>query len=270
MLTKFKFFERSECVYMKDIKILIAAHKSYVFPNDSIYLPIHVGAIDKPSIGVLEKDDTGINISSKNYSFCELTGLYWGWKNLEYEYLGLVHYRRHFCSKKFHLRKYNKIIKGNELNEILKHVDIILPKKRKYYIETNESQYLHAHHEEGLYTMYDVLSKMYPEYVDDLKSVMNKRSGHRFNMLIMKKSLVDEYCTWLFSILFEVEKRLDITTWDKSEQRVYGYLAERLLDVWLYHNKYEYKELNYVFTERQNWFKKIYNFVARKFKAGNK
>lgn len=75
------------------------------------------------------------------------------------------------------------------MNENLKHVDIILPKKRKYYIETNESQYLHAHHEEGLHMMYDVLAEMYPEYVDDLKSVMNKRSGHRFNMLIMKKKL---------------------------------------------------------------------------------
>ena len=80
---------------MKDIKIIVATHKPYEMPIDKMYMPIHVGAEGKDNIG-FQRDDCGINISDKNYSFCELTGLYWAWKNIEFDYLGLVHYRRHF------------------------------------------------------------------------------------------------------------------------------------------------------------------------------
>ena len=54
---------------------------------------------EKKLIGY-QPDNIGDNISSKNPSFCELTGLYWAWKNLDNEYLGLAHYRRHFKGSK--------------------------------------------------------------------------------------------------------------------------------------------------------------------------
>ena len=60
---------------MKDIKIIVATHKKYQMPNDDIYLPIHVGAEGKESIGY-QADNVGENISNKNSYFCELTGLY--------------------------------------------------------------------------------------------------------------------------------------------------------------------------------------------------
>lgn len=75
---------------MKDIKIVIAAHKKYDMPQDNIYLPVQVGATGKKSIGY-QKDNKGINISKKNNEYSELTGLYWGWKNLNNDYIGLVH-----------------------------------------------------------------------------------------------------------------------------------------------------------------------------------
>lgn len=83
----------------KNIKIIVATHKKYKMPVDEIYLPMHVGADGKESLGYI-KDNSGDNISYKNPYFCELTGLYWAWKNINADYIGLVHYRRHFIMKK--------------------------------------------------------------------------------------------------------------------------------------------------------------------------
>ena len=90
-----------------NIKILVAAHKQYWMPEDSVYLPLHVGAEGKADLGYT-KDNMGDNISAKNPNFCELTGLYWAWKNLEADYVGLVHYRRYFTRKEVHNYKSEK------------------------------------------------------------------------------------------------------------------------------------------------------------------
>ena len=82
-----------------DIKILVATHKKYRMPEDNIYLPIQVGAEGKQSFG-FQRDDAGENISSANPRMCELTAVYWAWKNLNADYIGLVHYRRHFTIAK--------------------------------------------------------------------------------------------------------------------------------------------------------------------------
>ena len=82
---------------MKDIKIIVATHKKYEMPQNKIYLPVQVGAEGKEDLGYV-KDNTGENISIKNPYFCELTGLYWAWKNLKHSYIGLAHYRRHFST----------------------------------------------------------------------------------------------------------------------------------------------------------------------------
>ena len=79
-------------------KIIIATHKMYDMPQDDIYLPVHVGREGKDALPY-QPDNTGDNISAKNPSYCELTGLYWAWKNLDCDYLGLAHYRRHFSMK---------------------------------------------------------------------------------------------------------------------------------------------------------------------------
>lgn len=248
-----------------NVKIIVAAHKNYRMPSEEIYLPLQVGAEGKEDLH-FAKDNTGNNISDKNFCYCELTGLYWAWKNLDCKYLGLVHYRRHFKGKKHSKDKFDKIISGEEISKLLKENRVILPKKRHYYIETNRSQYLHAHHAVGLTETQKVIDNYYPEYSKSFQKVMKRRSGHRFNMFIMEKELSDKYCEWLFDILGRVEENIDISSWDKSEQRVFGYLAERLIDVWLDKNDLKYKDIPYMYMEKQSWFKKIFNFLKRKFK----
>ena len=122
---------------MKNVKIIIATHKKYQMPKDEIYLPVQVGKEGKEFLGY-QIDNQGNNISSKNSYYCELTGLYWAWKNLDADYIGLSHYRRHFSvTKKLPKdidRRIDKVLKYDEVEKILEKTDIILPKKRKYYI----------------------------------------------------------------------------------------------------------------------------------------
>lgn len=246
-----------------DIKIIVATHKQYWMPDDPMYLPVHVGAAGKESIGY-QRDDEGDNISSKNPNYCELTGLYWAWKNLKADYIGLAHYRRHYSNGKRFGDKKEKVINSAEMEKKLNGTDILLPTPRNYWIETNYSQYAHAHHAIDLDTTRDILKEKYPQYIAAWDSGMKKTTGHRFNMFVMKKELFDQYCEWLFDVLFELENRLDISTYNKNDSRVFGFVSERLLDVWIETNNYTYKDTSYVFMESQNWLLKGGNFIKRK------
>ena len=82
----------------KDIVMLVATHKKYSFPSDDVYMPLHVGKEGKEDLGY-EGDNTGENISNKNTMYCELTGMYWAYKNISCNYIGLVHYRRYFLNE---------------------------------------------------------------------------------------------------------------------------------------------------------------------------
>ena len=95
---------------------------------------------------------------------------------------------------------------------------------------------------------------------------MKKTSGHRFNMFIMRSDLLASYCEWLFSILFELESRLDISGYSPYDARVFGFVGERLLDVWMAGaGVSSFVELPVMHMESQNWPAKILRFLARKF-----
>ena len=251
----------------KDIKILVACHKPYWTPDDDVYYPIHVGAAGKDSIG-FPGDDTGDNISLKNPNFCELTGLYWAWKNLDCDVIGLCHYRRYFA-KSGHAgdlsAKKAAIMTHADYISALEKADILLPKKRNYYIETVRGQYEHAHNPKDLAETERIIAEKYPAYSAAFTRVMNRKKLHILNMFVMEKSRFDAYCAWLFDILFELEKRIDITDYTPYEARVYGFLAERLFNVWLENEPARKQEIPVIFLEDINWPKKIYEFLKRKF-----
>lgn len=242
---------------------MIAMHKPYRIPKGDIYYPVHVGAEGKASFGP-PGDNTGENISTKNPNYCELTGLYWMWKNVKSDYLGISHYRRHFVTGRFG-DKWSKVAGRNDLEVRLKQAPVILPYKRNYFIDTTYNQYAHAHHAIDLDTTRDILEEKFPRCVPAFDSLMRKTSGHKFNMFIMRRDLADAYCEWLFEILFELEKRLDISNYSANDKRVFGFVSERLLDVWLATNKIEYTEMAVAFMEKQNWIVKGWNFLKRKF-----
>lgn len=245
------------------VTVIVAAHKPYAMPNDPLYLPLHVGAEGKESFG-FAGDNTGENISAKNPTFCELTGLYWAWKNLDADYVGLAHYRRHFGGKGKG-EPISRVLTEAEAVRLLKDKDGILPNKRKYYIENLYSHYVHTMHPEPLELTGEIIREKYPAYAEAFEGLKKRTSAHMFNMMILRKDHLDAYCTWLFSILFELEKRVDATAYDAFHARFFGRVSELLLDVWLSEQHLELVEVPVIGMEKTNWIKKGGSFLMAKF-----
>ncbi len=261
------------------IKVIIAAHKKYRMPEDSLYLPVHVGAegkVDKEGKPLdlgYQKDNDGENISSLNYSFCELTGVYWAWKNLDADYLGLAHYRRHFMGKGKGKDSFDKVLSGKEVEFLInKGYKVIVPKKRNYYIESLYSHYVHTYKAEEIDKTREVIADMYPDYLRSFDSVVSRKSGYMFNMMILPKNLMDDYCEWLFNILFELDKRIDSSSWTDFQKRYIGRISEIIFNVWLDKKivdgavkEEEVAELPFIYMEKVNKFKKGTAFLKAKF-----
>ena len=221
------------------MKIYVATHKIENLEFKSkIYELILVGSYNKTSHEML-RDDSGENISNKNENYCELTGLYWIWKNSTEDIVGLAHYRR-FLSKKCISINSKYYLNENDLKKefINNKVDIILPKP-VYYKGTAEDSFTIAPTKEDMRIVKDVIAKMYPEYIDSYNKFVNSKQAYLYNMLITRKEIFDKYCEWLFNILFEVERVMDKDTYihDSYRKRMFGFLSERLLNIWVIYNK---------------------------------
>lgn len=251
-------------------KVLIVSHKNLDLPKKEGYKPIQVGDSSERFDGYI-RDNSGLNIAKKNPNYCELTAQYWLWKNDNSNVKGIVHYRRYFLGRRFCLTtnsKMKNILTSEEIDSILKGNDIILPKKRNYFVETNYSHYVHAHHSAGIDKTREVIERFYPDYLNSFDKIMSQRRAHMFNMMIAKGNVFDDYSEWLFDILSKVEDEVDISGWTKSESRIFGYISELLLDVWLMNNSFiKTKEVKVGFIGNQHWIKKIYDFLKRKIKG---
>ena len=260
----------------KKVTIIIAAHKQYQMPTDEMYLPLQVGASGKQSIGY-QRDDDGENISYLNPGFCELTGLYWAWKNLSSEYLGLVQYRRYFSFHPHQKDKWSAVLKQSEIEKYFGKIKIFVPQKRIYYIETLYSHYAHTHYASQLDETKKIIAQIYPDYLESLDKVQKRLWGYMFNMMIMERNLYCEYCSWLFDILFELKARIGNQAekeLDSYQQRLYGRISEIIFNVWLDRKvsqgeiqTKEIKEIPVIHMEKINWVQKGSAFLNAKFKG---
>lgn len=244
--------------------IMVAAHKKFPMPHAEGYLPILVGAAKNYKPGIkYQRDDEGENISSKNPNYNELTAVYWAWKNLkDVDAIGLVHYRRLFFDAKPYTL--SNVLSIKRIEELLIQYDVILPKKRNYYIETNYSHYVHAHHKEPLNKTRDIIAQYYPNYLLNYDNIMHRTKAHMFNMFIMKKQAFDSYCQFIFGVLEKLEKEVDISDYSVQEARVYGYISELLMDVWLETNNVKATEVKWEQLGGKKNFQKAVSLVERK------
>lgn len=227
--------------------IYIATHKKFNVPNLNGYCALQVGAEGKEKYGYL-RDNIGKHISGKNANYCELTGLYWIWKNTDDSYKGLVHYRRYFGRNNLS-NKISDICSYEYLLNCLKSVDIVLPYVEYFKQNAKEEILLHCCTEEIFDKLRQIIETKYPDYIETYDRYFNENKASLFNMLFCKREIFDAYCEWLFSILFVLEKQVDLAKLNTYQQRLYGFLSERLLNVWVIKNKLVVKHLPVIHME---------------------
>lgn len=218
------------------VKIFVASHRPAEIRSNDVYTPIHVGrAISKfkDEMADMIGDDTGDNISDKNPYYSEMTALYWAWKNYhDSEYIGFCHYRRYFGEE---------ITQDNIDNYFTDGTDVILvgPIFRHY----NRWNWLKTFvGSEDLAIMQMVVKRLYPDYYDTMSRYANDYIDYPMNLLLCRKELFDKYAEWIFSILFECEKYVKLSSYSRA-RRLYGYLAEFLMPVYFLHNGYRLKPI---------------------------
>ena len=228
---------------MSIIKVFICAHKEVPLPQHPYFLPIQAGAALHDHITAYQPDDEGDNISVKNPHFCELTCHYWAWKNLKgVDIIGLNHYRRYFdFQKKWPQFSADKRFVATEeflkqdyqfpdIDNILQKFDIILPVARHWRV-SNTQQYGDYHIAKDWEMLRQIIKERSPQYMPAFEKTMdhsNKAVG--YNMFITKRKHFEAYSEWLFDILFEVERRVPPID-DPIQSRIYGYMSERLINV---------------------------------------
>ena len=217
------------------ISIFTITHVPFTPPADPIYVPLQVGHINHPGYGYLG-DDTGENISEKNPYYSELTGLYWIWKNMsDSDYLGLCHYRRFF------LNDSGDLMKESEYMTILKQYDVMIAKSQigPYDYKT---VYSRSHDIRNLELAGEIIRELYPDYLTTFEEVIADNRCYVGNLFVAPKELFCSYCEWLFSIFFAMENRIDTNGYDDYHKRIFGFLSEQLLMVWIKHNRLSYYE----------------------------
>ncbi|SEJ03428.1 protein of unknown function [Lachnospiraceae bacterium A10] len=236
------------------LKLLICYHKPFTLFKDDVLTPIHVGRetsfkrdsksdsaqwLKRNCIG----DDTGDNISSKNSSYNEMTSLYWAWKNYDKlgdpEYIGMMHYRRHFVFREgekgevrfddldvdnyFDQIGYSK----EKAEEFVDGLDYVV---HMGTVDNVYKHYIDSHKKEDLDEAISIVKELHPEYSEVCDDYFAGNDSNFCNMFILKKELFFEYCEFVFSVLEEFERRVDLT--DKRlfiSERVTGIFFAKLL-----------------------------------------
>ena len=191
-------------------------------------IPIQVGAALTGKRICEVRDNTGDHISEKNREYCELTALYWIWKNTSSQYAGLCHYRRHF-----------------ELNEVLldqlckSEVDVAVTVPILNFPSVKEV-YSQDHVKQDWEIMMEAIGILQPKYQKAAEEVETGIYYYGYNMFFARKEIVDDYCSWLFPILAYCESHCEKKE-DPYQNRYIGFLAERLLTIYLKGHEGKYK-----------------------------
>ena len=232
----------------RKIKLFMVYHKDSPRLDAYPFVPIQVGpAPDIP--GIEYRDDFNDSIAAKNPNFCELTAQYWIWKNVKADYVGLMHYRRlipfNGCSdwtftdfspetcRRFgwNAESVEKLLAKYDI--LLPPNDIVFPPGEPRHIMTPYEFHCYEHRKGDIDAALAAIREVTPEFADYADRALCKSHHECFgNICVMRKDLFDAYSEWLFKVLFVVERRIEIPA-NREEARLFGFLSERLVMVWL-------------------------------------
>lgn len=214
---------------------------------------------DSDFLSKLIGDDTGDSISARNNEFSECTVLYWMWKNLplqDYKYIGLFQYRRQLIlnevfdnakddtEKKAYKCVHFKNVSSNfgktigltddRITELLSEYDCILPYSSDLGVLGISSPYedwvrrIPGVHVDDLVELERLMKQKHPELADAFGRYLNAPYKRMYQIFIARPEIVENYCAWMFDILFEADKYADTSLYTVNGRRTLGYLAEIL------------------------------------------
>ena len=238
----------------KKIKILVTYKGRHKIIASDIFTPIQTGrAIADEIFDEMIGDDTGEHISNKNSNFCEMSAIYWAWKNYEQlgnpEYIGFMHYRRHLLFNpdvKFNndVIKYKKIdddylnnaLSEREISQLLDRYDVLAG---QYYTadQSIEKHYAQHHPRKDFLITEEIIKTEHPDYYNTFLKCKKSKSGYFLNMFVMPKQMFFEYCEFIFSVLFECMNQFDMEGRNEYQRRLF--ISERLTNVFLEKKKTE-------------------------------
>ena len=251
------------------IRIYAMTHRDFVPPPDPMYVPLHVGrAAHHVSAGDpilrFRGDDTGDSISGKNPFFSELTGLYWVWKNdRESSAVGSCHYRRYLISDET-----GTLLTGEEIRELLDSCDLITTKNLQLNFPYEYGFNTH-HKPEYLIETGRVMEELYPRDFPVFQRLIREPHTYFGNMLIAKRWVYDSYMEWLFSILFTLEQRITVEEEDSYHRRIYGFISEFLLYVYVVSRGLHPKECKVGMTAEKSEVTAVKKRLAEYFEKGD-
>ena len=241
----------------EQVSVYVVAHKKEYLDLPEGYDICQVNTVNNGKWdGPFVHDNNGAdNISLKNDRYSELTALYELWKNSDADIKGLAHYRRFFADKspltlvnyldsvvhKKKLRK--KILKKSTIIQILATHDIIVEYPRNPYVVNAYEDLTRFVFPKDIQILSDTIHLFYPEYEESYYRVLRSTYISYMNMFIAKKEILSSYCEWLFGLLFRLEEKLDIERYDSQHKRIFGYIGEVLLNVWILKNKLTVKNV---------------------------
>ncbi len=199
---------------------------------------VYAGATLSADITEGIRDDEGDNISGKNRKYCELTVMYWAWKNTHSKYIGLSHYRRRFDFSNEELCA----LTDGSIDAIITTPIINVPSVKYMYGKN--------HIADDWETMKGIVNMFFPEYAKTVQEVEESNYYVPYNMFIMKRSVFESYCEWLFPILEQCESIIGEKD-DVYQNRYIGFMAERLMTVYFKFHKDDLKTMfcNKLFLE---------------------
>lgn len=233
--------------------IYVMTHKEIANQVNGVYKYIGLGGLTS---SVDASDSSGIeSIHKLNREFCELTGLYYLWKNIKDEAIGLCHYRRflnllpsgvnnsNHCTMSWSPDLHELLSNQGQqvmVDQILSEYDCILP--RAIYCDSIDKHYRQEH---GSLEWECFLKKLDLLYGNTHSLRLEKRFFVG-NIFIFKKEIFEKYCEDLFHVIFDVYK--ECGSYSEIEGARYqpfrypGYLAERFMTAFINANRIKYFE----------------------------